>query len=373
MTRDTPFEDSDDCYHPAVSDDPTWAETSWWSFNVPERGIGGWLHSTHHVNRGTATWRVFVWDPTASDNAKLAYCRIARDVPMPEHPDLRDITFPGGGFTIKMIEPRTTYEISYADDDARFSINLTHTGVHAPRRFTPGEPPAKFSPHFDQLGHVVGELVLAGVAIPIDCYSIRDRTWGPRGGATLAPKTSAATTSDQATGPAPTPPADERSRVKNPGGPLWRQVERERGRGRLEYVFGHAGASTGFLSFVRIADGDSEGWFPLNVGWLLQDGVFEHLDKTRSRMRNYRDPSTGWNTHLEVELTDVTGRTMRGEGFSVSHQSENGAGNNALVRWEFTPAGRETEIGWGEDQDIWHPRHFSRMLRALRATSNRDE
>ena len=61
-------------------------------------------------------------------------------------------------------------------------------------------------------------------------------------------------------------------------------------------------------------------------------------------------------------MTDVTGRTMQAEGFTVSHMCENAAGSNALMRWEY-----DGRIGWGEDQDGWRPDHFTRMLGALRA------
>jgi hypothetical protein len=73
--------------------------------------------------------------------------------------------------------------------------------------------------------------------------------------------------------------------VLHPGGPRWREIERERGRGRIQYIFGHTEAQTGFLSFVRPQDGDAKGWSPLNVGWLLKDGKFSRLDKSKSRMR----------------------------------------------------------------------------------------
>lgn len=140
-------------------------------------------------------------------------------------------------------------------------------------------------------------------------------------------------------------------------------MERERGRGRIQYIFGHTDDTTGFLSFVRVQDGDSSGWSPLNVGWLLKEGRFEQLDKTRSRMRNFRDPGTGWSGHMQVELVDVAGRRMEAEGFAVSHMSEQGAGSNALMRWEY-----EGRIGWGEDQDGWQLEHFRKMLSALRAS-----
>src|SRR5207248_3287934 len=116
----------------------------------------------------------------------------------------------------------------------------------------------------------------------------------------------------------------------------------------IQYIFGHTDATTGFLGFVRPQDGDAEGWSPINVGWQLRGGSFQRLDRTRSRMRNHRDPDTGWTARMEVDLTDRTGRTMQADGTAVSHICEHGAGSNALMRWEY-----DGTTGWGEDQDVW--------------------
>ena len=349
VTADTPFTPRDDCFHPGPPDDQYWTETTWWSFNIPERGIGCWLHAAFHTNRGTATWRVYVWDPRGARPGELRYHRMETEVPFDASTaDLRDITAPGGGFSVRMLRPLRDYRIEYADPDADFAIELDFRGVHDPRRYTPGEPPFMEHTHLDQLGHVTGTLTLAGERLAIDCYSIRDRSWAPRG----APR------------PAGTRPAKttDASRVRHPGGPKWRQIERDRGRGRIQYIFAHADADTGFLAFARVADGDADGWSPLNHGWLLRDGRFERLNKSASVMKNFRDPATGWSAQMDVHLEDLTGRTMTAEGYSVSHISEHDGGSTALMRWEFAD-----RIGWGEDQDIWHPGHFARMRDALQA------
>ncbi|OBI04245.1 hypothetical protein A5735_16475 [Mycolicibacter heraklionensis] len=347
VTADSPFSTADDNFHPG-SDDPFWTETTWWSFNIPERKIGGWLHAEFHTNRGTATWRVYVWDPSGATPEQLRYFRMNTEVPVTEpNPDLRDLVVPGGGFSVRMLRPRRDYRIEYHDQDSDFAVMFTFHGVHDPRRFTPGEPPFMEHTHFDQLGHITGELVLSGERIPIDCYSIRDRSWAPRG-APRPPRPAAATQGD---------------RVLHPGGARWREIERERGRARIQYIFGHSGPRTGFLAFARVAEGDAAGFSPLNHGWLLRDGRFERLDKSVSRMKNYRDPVTGWSSHMHAHLVDLTGRVMDAEGFTVSHICERGGGSTALMRWDF-----DGEIGWGEDQDIWQPKHFARMLKALQAT-----
>ena len=347
VTEDTPFVPEDDTYH-RLSDDPYETETTWWSFNVPERRIGGWLHAAAHPNTGTVDWRVFAWDPTGADAGRLAYYKNAPEAEFPADADLREITFGGGGFSVKMLRPLMDYQVTYRDADADFSLELEHRSVHAPQRFTPGEAPAMHNPHLDQLGHVTGELVLRGERIPVDCWSIRDRTWGPRGG-----RHSQSQKAEYVRG---------EYRVANPGGARWREVERERGRGRIQYIFGHTDDRTGFLSFVRPQDGDADGWSPMTVGWLLKDGEFQRLDKTKSRMKNFRDPVTGWSAHMLVDVTDRTGRTMQAEGFAVSYMSDRAAGANALMRWEY-----EGKLGWGEDQDGWSVDHFQKLMRALRA------
>ena len=95
---------ADDDFHDEVLSDRWWeTETNWFSWNVPDRKLGGWLHATCHTNRETVTWRVYVWDPTGARPNDLAYYRISPDTPMPAtDADLRDITFPGGGFGVKM-------------------------------------------------------------------------------------------------------------------------------------------------------------------------------------------------------------------------------------------------------------------------------
>ncbi|PQM27737.1 hypothetical protein CVO77_03995 [Sphingopyxis lindanitolerans] len=345
MSQHLIFTAEDDFYH-KLSDDPYETETNWWSFNIPERKMGGWIHNQYYPNRKTCTWRVFVWDDRGMSPTDLAYYRKVDEAPMSGDPDLTDISFPGGGYSLKMLEPGMKYQLGYSDPARGFAMDFVHTGVHRPHRFEPGEPPFMQTPHFDQLGHVEGTLRLHGETIAIDGVGVRDRTWGPRGGPYQKSRKKH--------------PADAQ-RVKHPGGPLWRQIERERGRGRIEYIYGHSeDFQTGFLGFVRMQDADASGWAPMNTGWLLKDGVFQPLDKTRSRMLNFRDPVGGWNSHMLVDLADTTGRTMEAEGISLSRLRDGGM--YQLMRWEF-----DGKVGWGEDQDVWiGAGHFPRMLDALR-------
>lgn len=343
ITRDTPFQPEDDTYHD-LSDNPLDLETNWWSINIPERRIGIWVHAAYYPNGDKVRWRVFAWDDRAADPVRLLHYRNV-ETAMPGRPDMRDITYPAGGYSLKMLTPLMDYAVGYSDPATGFGLEFEFRAVHPPHRFTPGEAPALHNPHLDQLGRFTGTLRLQHETIPIDCWSVRDRTWGPREGAHASAQNY----------------AGKPSRILHPGGPRWRQIERERGRGRIQYIFGHSDDRTGFLSFVRPQDGDGSGRSPLNMGWLLKDGRFGRLDKTRSWMRNWRDARTGWSQHMEVMLVDEDGRSMEAEGLAISHMCEHGNGSNALMRWSF-----DGMTGWGEDQDGWKNDHFGRMLRALR-------
>ena len=352
MTEKLIFTPEDDCYH-QLSDDHYETETNWWSFNIPERKIGCWIHTPYYQNRKTATWRIFAWDDEGFDPARMAYYRKVEEAAMPDDPDLRDITFPGDkdgpGYSLKMIEPGMKYHLQYEDAARGFALDFTHTGLHQPHRFPPGRPPFMQTPHFDQLGHIEGWMTLRGERIRIDGIGVRDRTWGPRGGPYAA---------------SPKKYANDMERVKHPGGARWREIEREKGRGRIQYIFGHRPDGTGFLGFARLQDADADGWAPMNAGWIRRDGEFGTLDASQSRMRSFRNPKTGWCTHMQVELVDELGREMVSEGFTVSTMSEAGYGVNQLMRWDI-----DGGIGWGEDQDVWNPTHFVRMLDALKATA----
>src|ERR1700742_599490 len=124
VTRDTPFHADDDGYRQPGIDDPYWVETTWWSRNIPERRLGMWLHAGYHANRDEVTWRVFAWDPSGADPGRLAYYQNRPNVPMPAGADLRDLTFPAGGFRVQMLTPLMDYHIEYRDDDADFALDF---------------------------------------------------------------------------------------------------------------------------------------------------------------------------------------------------------------------------------------------------------
>lgn len=114
--QNTDFDASDDSLHT-----PTGSfydnETFWYSFFVPERRLGGWLYTGVRQLPGITHGGLWIWDD--------------------------------GG---------------YLPSSCRFYEGFSHLKAR----------------HFDQVGHVVGTVELDGERVDVDCYAIRDRSWGPR-------------------------------------------------------------------------------------------------------------------------------------------------------------------------------------------------
>ena len=81
---------ADDEFHQPDSDDPSWAETCWFTFSVPERRLSGQLYPFFSPNLGVMSAGVYVWDDRGS---QLWNCRYAKNfwhLPIPDQP-LSDI------------------------------------------------------------------------------------------------------------------------------------------------------------------------------------------------------------------------------------------------------------------------------------------
>jgi hypothetical protein len=307
------FGPADDNFHEVG--DRWWAtETCWFSFNHPERNLGGWLYALVRPNIGTCAGGAWVWDDTATTPWDVPYSINYTSLRLPVARDLRDMTLPTG-VRVKVLEPLHRYELGY-EDPGRLSVSLRFKAVMEPRPFAHGAPPILSASHFDQLGRVTGEIVLHGERIGIDCLSVRDRSWGPR--------------------PEHTPR-------------------------RLSYCFGTATDDHGFFVTSNPKAGDD----PVNHGYLLRDGKV--TDVVAGRREVERDPAHGWITRARIEGRDGDGRTFAAVGETVSRMIVNRHAAitwTSLVRWTVDGA-----TAWGEDQDMWPVHDWAAFRRAARTTA----
>jgi len=298
---------ADDDFHRPGSPDPFWNETIWFSFNVPERAISGYVYPWVRANQSLYGGGVLAWD----DGGHLPWNALVWDwswnEPLPELGDLRDFAFPNG-IRIRCLEPLEAYHIEY--ERRGFSLDLTFRALIEPHTVGRSDWDAAFAAHFDQPGHLEGRLVIEGEEIPVDCYSMRDRSWGPR--------------------------------VEDP-------------EFRLGWDHGQT-ATDAFLSYCAPDEPGS----PVTRGFLWRDGeASELVSGTRSLERG----EDGAPARVVIDATDALGRRLEAEGHCANGMAFLATPWmftwNCLTRWEFAGT-----TGWGEVQDTWHLEKFRAFSRA---------
>ena len=309
------FSASDDDFHDEVLTHHWWeTETNWFSWNVPERRMGGWTYCQARPNANICNGGVWLWDDTASYSWDLPYYVNYSGLRLPERSerDMRDYEWPNGVHTT-VLEPLTKYTLRYEDPD-QLRLDLVFEAIMPPNPHPSGVAPFFKGAHFDQAGHVTGEVILRGEKIPVDCLSFRDRSWGPRpmGRPKLRPEQS------------------PQSRTQFGG---------------VGYSFSAADSENAWLVYsVPRVDSDL-----VVCGFLLRAGEYGHI---LAGERNVTfDPQTGWPTAMGVEAIDEFGRHLSVRGEAVSRHWK-GHGGDSLFRWRWD----EFE-GWGEDQS-----YFSRAV-----------
>jgi hypothetical protein len=309
MTSET-FTSADDAFHFDVMTDRWWeTETSWYSFYNSERRLGGWLYVMVRPNIGTVAGGAWVWDHTAHLPWEVLYSANYTVLRFSREQNLNDIKLPTG-VSIRVIDPLTSYQLGYEDGD-RLSVSLRFDAVIPPQPLKSIDSGFGHAAHFDQFGHVTGNIRLHGERIDIDCYSARDRSWGPR--------------------------PEHRPR-------------------RTAYVTGAASRDLGFLTVTNPGlAGD-----PAIHGFHFRNGKV-HRFKSGSRVTE-RDSSTGWITRILVRGIDEDGSTFSAEGRPVSRIIINRhtyIDINSLIGWKFGTG----ETGWGEDQDCWPVHDWAKFRR----------
>jgi len=313
MSEQRKFTSSDDRFHSAEMGNDWWAtETAWFSFCHPERRLGGWFYTMVRPNIGTVAGGAWIWDHTAYLPWEVLYSANYSALQLPRDQDLDDITLPTG-VSIRVIEPCMSYALGYNDSE-RLQASLRFDGVMPPEPLTDSGSTFGRAHHFDQIGHVTGELLLHGETIAIDCLSIRDRTWGRR--------------------------PEDRPR-------------------QAAYVTGVASATHGFLAVTNVKDERN----PVAYGFLRRDGRTVRLAKGERQVQ--RDARHGWISRIELQASDAEGRELVAVGEPVSRIIINRhtfIDINSLVRWTING-----EVGWGEDQDMWPVHRWSRTRRDARS------
>jgi hypothetical protein len=306
------FGPADDDFHDGEMTDRWWeTETCWFSWNVPERKLGGWAYCQARPNARLCNGGAWVWDDGGSLPWELSYRAeyAGLELPSRDERDLRNFQWPNG-VGVRMLEPLTRYAVTYSDPGA-LEVDLTFEAIMAPNPHPTGVVPFLKGVHFDQAGHVTGSIVLHDEEISIDCYSIRDRSWGPR--------------------PLGRPKARHGDRPPQ-----------NSGFGGVGYSFCAASAGEAWLVYAMPGP-EIE---PVVCGFLLRGDEYGHILAGERRLTF--DPGTGWPLRYEIEAVDEFDRHLSVRGDALSRHWR-GHGGDSLVHWRWDG----NLEGWGEDQSYF--------------------
>ena len=171
-----------DLFCPTATDDPYWNESCWFSFSIPEREIHGMVYYFFRPNMNLLLGGPIVWDGSGAHTLDCLYHDWHHFQTVPEGAqkfDFRSHT----SLEVRVLEPRMRYHLLY--DHAGLALDLEWSGIEPPHHFLGMEIEATGMSadnrmHFEQMGRAKGTMRLNGEELAIDCYALRDSSWGVR-------------------------------------------------------------------------------------------------------------------------------------------------------------------------------------------------
>lgn len=171
--------EADDRFHSVVTSEETWIETVWFPFWLPDQRLSCYVHLHFCPNKAIYRGSISAW----SGNNEVAFIEKFEE-PLPsltEYGDMTNLRLPIG-LDIRSRAAQRTYDVSYRHDTVAF--DFTFDAIMLPIMMTPDASPGMFQGHMNQSGLARGKFLFDGHSSSINCYTVRDRSWGPRKAAT---------------------------------------------------------------------------------------------------------------------------------------------------------------------------------------------
>ncbi len=173
-----------DCFGPK-DDNPYWNESVWFSMSIPERHIHGMIQYYFRPNMGMLNGGPVLWDNERRFQWNCLYYNWSHLQDLPEGATKFDMQA-RNSLSCRMIEPLKSYKIDY--DKEGFFMDLTWTAIGPMHELRTGDAgqaaTAKF--HIEQPGRMTGMIRRHGEEFAINCFSMRDTSYGARGYESLA-------------------------------------------------------------------------------------------------------------------------------------------------------------------------------------------
>jgi hypothetical protein len=162
-----------------ASDDPYWNESAWFSVSIPERKIHGAIQYYFRPNMGMLNGGPMLWDPSGTQTWDCLYYNWSHLQARPPGSQKFDMTA-NNSLQVQVLDPLRRYAIAYSNED--FELDLEWRAIAPVHELVSNDPGQKATQkfHLEQPGHMVGTIRRDGETFPVDCYSMRDTSYGPR-------------------------------------------------------------------------------------------------------------------------------------------------------------------------------------------------
>lgn len=186
--------DADLEYHHHQSDDPTYAETYFLIFSVPEASISGNAYVLARPNVGVVLSSIYINKGICHNAFEAEFADAPMHLPAPAKFSAFSLD---NGFSLSASDAGKNYQFKYESRDQLCRFDLNFAGIMAPfDALDPSHNPMldSFSNleeatgagdswakgHYDLVGRITGELELYGKHYRVNCVDGLDRSWGPR-------------------------------------------------------------------------------------------------------------------------------------------------------------------------------------------------
>jgi hypothetical protein len=301
-----------DAFCPSPPADPYWNESAWFSFSVPEQDIHGFIYYFFRPNMNLLLGGPAMWDPSGAFSWDCLYFDWHHIQAMP--PGAEKFRFTAdSSLSVEVLEPRRRYRLGY--DANGFALELEWTAVSDLHDFAgievrAGGEPATDRLHVEQCGRMRGHIDHQGRTLDVDCFSMRDTSFGHRSFDAMA------------TG---------------------------------SYFWAIASPDSAFHA-VTVGEGDEQ---QVVGGFLLRDGEMATLAHGTRRItqRGRYTPAT-----FDFEATDELGRRLAVTARSTSDLLFWGFPRCGIV-WSLLAVELDGTMAWGDMQEFSPLERFRRLQR----------
>lgn len=168
-----------DFFCPEPGNNPYWNESAWFSFSLPELRQHGFIQYYFRPNMNMLNGGPALWDASGTQCWNCLYYNWSHLQSLPPGAKKYDMQA-YNSLSCKLIEPLKKYVIRYDYEDFRFDFEWSATGpVH---ELQSGDSAARAAQkfHIEQPGKLTGSLWRDGVHYEVDCFSMRDASYGSR-------------------------------------------------------------------------------------------------------------------------------------------------------------------------------------------------